>query len=415
MSMLTREQAEPILALHASGEGITEISLRLGVSRPTVRSYVRGHRAPGGKPRPKPDHFAPFASYCRQRLTDDPHLSRPLLRQELADLGYPGSRMSFSRAMDRHELLQLACQNRHEQPPAPVRPHPPGSNGPARPLPITVSPVSGETLSSYLGRVAAANHITATALLALLPRWFRTKIRDCDDRGQHAKLLPAAAGALHQLAAVTGSTSKALAHALPVFTYFTGDPARPIRATTACQRCLAANGIHQPVPILLAAHLRICSRHQLWLPGQRPAPARSISLPGHHRRPAPGPAPAAPLHPAAADLRAGRRSRAHHRPCSQIPRPSPRTGSSASACSRPATPAPAAQRRPRTSSSPQRSTPTQSHSRPRSSPGYSTDTRPGERPSATPQTPAGRIRRDNRTPNPRQTGRRPGQTSRNSP
>jgi len=175
MSMLTREQAEPILALHASGERITEISLRLGVSRPTVRSYVRGHRAPGSKPRPKPDHFAPFASYCRQRLTDDPHLSRALLRQELAGLGYPGSRMSFSRAIDRHELLQLACQNRHEQPPAPVKPRPPGSNGPARPLPITVSPISGETLSSYLGRVAAANHITATALLALLPRWFPPK------------------------------------------------------------------------------------------------------------------------------------------------------------------------------------------------------------------------------------------------
>jgi hypothetical protein len=266
MSMLTREQAEPILALHASGERITEISLQLGVSRPTVRSYVRGHRAPGSKPRPKPDHFAPFASYCRQRLTDDPHLSRPLLRQELAGLGYPGSRMSFSRAMDRHELLQLACQNRHQQPPAPVKPRPPASNGPARPLPITVSPVSGEILSSYLGRVAAANHITATALLALLPRWFRTKIRDCDDRRQYPKLLPAAADALHQLAAVTGSTSKTLTHALPVFTYFVTDPARPVRATVACQRCLAANGIRQPVPILLVAHMRICSRHQLWLP-----------------------------------------------------------------------------------------------------------------------------------------------------
>src|SRR6266481_4551262 len=207
MSMLTREQAEPILALHASGEGITEISLRLGVSRPTVRSYVRGHRAPGSSPRPKPDHFARFAGYCRQRLTDDPHLSRPLLHRELAGLGYPGSRMSFSRAMDRHELPRLACQNRHDPPPAPVKLHPPGSSGPSRPLPVTVSPVTGEALSSYLGRVAAANHITATALLALLPRWFRTKIRDCDDRGQHSKLLPAADGALRQLAAVTGITS----------------------------------------------------------------------------------------------------------------------------------------------------------------------------------------------------------------
>jgi TniQ len=266
MSMLTREQAESVLALHASGEGITGTSLRLGVSRPTVRSYVLGHRVPGDTPRPKPDYFAPFASYCRQRLTDDPHLSRPLLRQELAGLGYPGSRMSLSRAMDRHELLQLACQNRHDQPPAPVKPNPPGSNGPARPLPITVSPVSGETLPSYLGRVAAANHITAAALLALLPRWFRTKIRDCDDRGQHFRLLPAAAGALRQLAAVTGIPGTALTHALPAFTYLTGNPAEPVRATAACHRCLAADGIRQPVPVLLAAHLRICTRHRLWLP-----------------------------------------------------------------------------------------------------------------------------------------------------
>jgi hypothetical protein len=266
--MLTREQAELVLALRASGEGVTEISRRPGVSRPTVRSYIRGHRAPGGKPRPRPDYFAPFASYGRQRLTDDPHLSRSLLRQELAGLGYPGSRMSLSRAMGRHELLQLACQNRHDQPPAPVNPHLPGGSGPVRPLPVTVSPVGGEALSSYLSRTAAANHITATALLALLPPWFRTKIRECDDRGQHLKLRPGAPGALSRLAAVTGITSRALAHALPAFAYFVGDPAAPARATTACQRCLAASGIRQPVPVLLPAHLRICPRHRLWLPGR---------------------------------------------------------------------------------------------------------------------------------------------------
>ena len=235
-----------------------------------------------------------------------------------------------------------------------------------------------------------------------------------DDRGQHAKLLPAAAGALHQLAAVTGSTSKTLAHALPVFTHFTGDPARPVRATAACQRCLAANGIHRPIPILLAAHLKICSRHQLWLPASG-LPQLDLSA---------CPDITSAQHQARRLLR---RCTPQQLISAQVaavehitgpepdPRPGPRTGNSASACSKPATPAPAAQRRPGTSSSPQRSTPTQSHSRPRSSPGYSTDTRPGERPSATPQTPAGRIRRDNRTSNPRQTVRRPGQTSRNSP
>jgi hypothetical protein len=265
--MLTREQAELLLALRASGEGIGEIARQLGVSRPTVRSYARGQRAPGSKPRPKPDYFAPFAGYCRQRLTDDPHLSRALLRQELAALGYPGSRMSLSRALDRHELLQLACQNRHDQPPAPMSLHLPGG-GPARPLPVTVSPAGGEALSSYLSRTAAANHITATALLTLLPPWFRTKIRECDDRGQHFKLRPEAPGALGRLAVVTGVTSEVLAHALPAFAYFVGDSAAPTRATTACQRCLAASGIRQPVPVLLPAHLRICTRHRLWLPGR---------------------------------------------------------------------------------------------------------------------------------------------------
>ena len=314
--------------------------------------------------------------------------------------------------MDHHELLQLACQNRHEQPPAPVRPHPPRSNGPARPLPITVSPVSGETPSSYPGRVAAANHITATALLALLPRWFRTKIRDCDDRGQHAKLLPAAAGALHQLATVTGSTSKTLAHALPVFTYFTGDPpdqsGRPQPASGAGRQ-----RIHQPIPHLPGGTPEDLLPPPAMAPGQRPAPARSISLPGHHRRPAPGPAPAAPLHPqqlisaqvAAVEHITGPEPDPQAQPANWQQRVSLLHASN----TRPGSTAPTG------TSSSRSDLPRRNRTRDLAA---RRDTALTQGPASARQQhrkPAGRTRRDDRTPNPRQTTRRPEQMSRNSP
>src|SRR4029453_14257164 len=39
----------------------------------------------------------------------------------------------------------------------------------------------------------------------------------------------------------------------------------PVRATTACRRCAARRGIHQPVPVHLPAHHKVCTRHGIWL------------------------------------------------------------------------------------------------------------------------------------------------------
>lgn len=100
-------------------------------------------------------------------------------------------------------------------------------------------------------------------MLAVLPSWFSTKIGNRDDRAQHHMLIPAAAEALDALARLTGATTASLARALPAFG--TAGPHSPVRATTACRRCAARHGIHQPVPVHLPAHRKVCTRHGIWL------------------------------------------------------------------------------------------------------------------------------------------------------
>ena len=51
--------------------------------------------------------------------------------------------------------------------------------------------------------------------------------------------------------------------ALPAFG--AADPHSPVRATTACRRCAARHGIHQPVPVHLPVHHKVCTRHGIWL------------------------------------------------------------------------------------------------------------------------------------------------------
>ena len=100
-------------------------------------------------------------------------------------------------------------------------------------------------------------------MLTVLPSWFSTKISNRDDRAQHHMLIPATAEALRALAHLTGTTPASLARALPAFG--TADPHSPVRATTACRRCAARRGIHQPVPVHLPAHHKVCTRHGIWL------------------------------------------------------------------------------------------------------------------------------------------------------
>ena len=69
------------------------------------------------------------------------------------------------------------------------------------------APVAGETLASFLRRLAAVNRTTLDALLGILPPWFSIKNQWHDDRWQHAKLTPWAGDAAETLAVVCGSTA----------------------------------------------------------------------------------------------------------------------------------------------------------------------------------------------------------------
>lgn len=176
-------------------------------------------------------------------------------------LGYPGSYQTFCRALQHRQVRQHACQQCRT--PRPASPAAPAQSRQAGPLPIPAALIAGEVLASYLGRLAAANHITIDDLLTILPPWFNTKIRNHDDHSQHHMLAPALPGAILTFAALTGKTPAALTRALPAFG--AGYLPDPVRATTACRKCLTIRGIYQPVPVHRPAHHLICSRHGQWL------------------------------------------------------------------------------------------------------------------------------------------------------
>ena len=262
-NMLPRDRAELIMAEHAAGKSIREIAAAYGHSTQTVRDYVLGRRTPG-EPAARDDDFAPFAAYCRRRLADDPHLRAAALLAEITGLGFPGTSRTFYRAMERHEIQPHPCPHCH---PARISGYvlqPPARQPQPFPLPVPDSPVNGETLASFLGRLAAANQISLDALLDILPSWFRIKTRWHDDRWQHEQLTAWADDAAACLAVVSGSTIAGINNALPAFG---GKRGHPVRAVTACRLCTAARRIRQPVPVHLPACHQVCLRHGIWLSG----------------------------------------------------------------------------------------------------------------------------------------------------
>ena len=260
-NILPRDRAELIITEHAAGKTIPQIAAEYGHSPQTVRSYALGRRAPG-EFTAREDSFAPFAAYCRRRLADDPHLRAMPLLAEITGLGFPGTVKTFYRALERHGIRAHPCPDCHvarisgyalrppEQMPRPFR------------LPVPLSPLGGETLASFLGRLADANRTTLDALSGSLHPWFSLRNQWHDDRWQHEKLTPWAGQAAESLAAASGSTARALRKALPAFGE---NPEQPARAVTACRLCSAAQRIHQPVPAHLPACKRVCLRHGIWL------------------------------------------------------------------------------------------------------------------------------------------------------
>jgi hypothetical protein len=241
------------------------IARQLGHSPQTVRDYLHQRRTPGVRAVSRPGLFTDlFADYCRQRFTEDPDLRPSSLFRELTGLGFGGSRSTFYRGLTRRLLSpsgRRQSQAREQTPQGPSGTSCLPSH--AQVLPRAVTPITGEVLISYLTRLACTNHLTLTEVLAVLPSWFSTKISNSDDRAQHHMLIPAAAEALRALAHLTGTAPVSLARALPAFG--TAGAHSPVRATTACHRCAARRGIHQPVPVHLPAHHKVCTRHGIWL------------------------------------------------------------------------------------------------------------------------------------------------------
>lgn len=272
-NMLPRERAEQILAEYAAGKTVMEIARAYEHSPATIREYVHGRRTPG-EPAARDDDFALFTAYCRQRLTDDPHLRTPALLAELRNLGLDGSRATFYRGMERHGIQPHPCPACHPARITGFVPQLPARQPRPSPLPVPAAPLAGETLASFLGRLAAANLATIADLLKILPPWFRAKIRWHDDRWQHDQLSPWADNAAERLARISGSTATAVKNALPAFGHL--HAGQLVRAAFACRRCAAARGIMQPVPVHLPASRQICLKHCTWLPGPG-SPQLSVS------------------------------------------------------------------------------------------------------------------------------------------
>ncbi len=102
--MLTLEETVTIKVLKNQGRGLREIARDLGVSRNTVRKYVRDGQAAAYGPRPRRAcKVDPFESYLRERLAVDPRLLASVLWRALRERGYDGCE---SRVRDRVALLK---------------------------------------------------------------------------------------------------------------------------------------------------------------------------------------------------------------------------------------------------------------------------------------------------------------------
>jgi len=91
--MLTQENAVEIRVLARQGMGIKEIARELGVSRNTVRKYLRNGVQAAYAPRePRPTKLDPYKTYLQERIeaAKPRWIPAPVLLREIQALGYPG-------------------------------------------------------------------------------------------------------------------------------------------------------------------------------------------------------------------------------------------------------------------------------------------------------------------------------------
>lgn len=154
-------------------------------------------------------------------------------------------------------------------------------HAPARTLPVTVRPITGETIVSYVWRLSAANDLPPTTILRALG--------ELTGRGNERHLITYDARlneqAADRLEAYAGIPATRLARALPALggQLHRGQALSPNRPALAfrtahprpsCRHCqLAASGPHGPDALVLPGWtLLVCRRHRRWLgPGDEPA------------------------------------------------------------------------------------------------------------------------------------------------
>jgi transposase len=126
--MLTQEEHVEIHALGRRGWSYSAIARHLGISRNTVKAYLRDGRQPGERRRSIEDPFKRYQEYAAERLREDPHVWGTALYDEVRRLGYEQSYITFARQVRQRGLRPRceACASRRGHGPTIEIPHEPG-------------------------------------------------------------------------------------------------------------------------------------------------------------------------------------------------------------------------------------------------------------------------------------------------
>ena len=97
--MLTWGEDVDVHALRERGWSISAIARHIGRDRGTVRNYLEGKRVPGQRASSAPDPLARFEAYIRARFADDHTIWASALYDEVVELGYDRSYVTFARQL----------------------------------------------------------------------------------------------------------------------------------------------------------------------------------------------------------------------------------------------------------------------------------------------------------------------------
>ena len=118
--------------LHTQGISIHEIARQIGMSRQTVRRFLRADQFPEhGQQRPRRRKLDPFLPYLREQLAEGNDNGAALWRMLRDQYGYSGSRSQVTQWVARHRHLcpssMTTIRSRRGRPPATQSPAPPVS------------------------------------------------------------------------------------------------------------------------------------------------------------------------------------------------------------------------------------------------------------------------------------------------